>query len=75
LLVLPRGAPADDAEITFDMAVSDPDALTAGNPNGNLTIADLLDYECPYCKVAATNLERLVMTDGTSGLQIKIGQF
>jgi len=26
LLVLPRGSLADDAEITFDMAVSDPDA-------------------------------------------------
>jgi protein-disulfide isomerase len=70
-LVLSRGALADDTQITFDMVVNDPDAPTAGNPNGNLTIVDFFDYNCPYCKMAATNLERLVKTDGNIRLVYK----
>jgi len=71
LLVLPRGALADDTEITFDMVVNDPDAPTAGNPNGNLTFVDFFDYDWPYCKMGATNLERLVKTDGNIRLAYK----
>jgi protein-disulfide isomerase len=69
-----RGA-ADDTEITFDMVVNDPDAPTAGNPNGNLTFMDFFDYDCPYCEMSATNLERLLRRMETSGLLMKIVQF
>jgi protein-disulfide isomerase len=63
LLVLPR-AYADENEITLDMILNDPDAPIAGNREGDLTIVDFFDYNCPYCKAAAKNLERLVKTDG-----------
>src|SRR4029078_8867189 len=64
LLVVPTLARADDNELTGDMILSDPDAPVAGNPNGDLTIVDFFDYNCHYCKKAATSLEKLVKTDG-----------
>ena len=64
-------ARADDNEITRDMILSDPDAPVAGNPNGDLTIVDFFDYNCPYCKKAATSLEKLVKADGNIRLVYK----
>jgi protein-disulfide isomerase len=64
LLLLPNGVRADENEITRDMILNDPDAPTAGNPNGDLTIVDFFDYNCPYCKMAAKSLERIVKEDG-----------
>ena len=55
---------AAEKEVTRDMILADPDAPTAGNPKGDLTIVDFFDYNCPYCKQAATSLERLVKADG-----------
>jgi protein-disulfide isomerase len=71
LLVIPALARADDNEITRDMILNDPDAPVAGNPNGDLTIVDFFDYNCPYCKKAATSLEKLVKTDGNIRLVYK----
>ena len=71
LLVIPTLARADDNEITRDMILNDPDAPVAGNPNGDLTIVDFFDYNCPYCKKAATSLEKLVKTDGNIRLVYK----
>jgi len=71
LLVVPTLARADDNEITHDMILNDPDAPVAGNPAGDLTIVDFFDYNCPYCKKAATSLEKLVKTDGNIRLVYK----
>lgn len=71
LLVVPTLARADDNEITRDMILNDPDAPVAGNPNGDLTIVDFFDYNCPYCKMAAKSLEKLVKTDGSIRLVYK----
>ncbi len=49
-LVMPSVAFADDNEITRDMILNDPETPTGGNPNGDLTIVDFFDYNCPYCK-------------------------
>jgi protein-disulfide isomerase len=54
LLVLPAPVRADDNEITRDMILNDPDAPVAGNRDGDLTIVDFFDYNCPYCKKAST---------------------
>lgn len=42
----------------------DPDAPTAGNPNGDVTIVAFFDYNCPYCKKSAPDLARVVKEDG-----------
>lgn len=64
LLLTKTFARSAENEVTRDMILADPDAPTGGNPNGDLTIVDFFDYNCPYCKKAATHLERLVKTDG-----------
>ena len=46
------------------MIFNDPETPTGGNPNGDLTIVDFFDYNCPYCKLAAKSLEKIVKTDG-----------
>jgi protein-disulfide isomerase len=51
-------------EVTRDMILADPEAPIGGNPDGDVTIVDFFDYNCPYCKKSATHLERLVKTDG-----------
>jgi protein-disulfide isomerase len=64
LLLTKTFARSAENEVTRDMILADPDAPTGGNPNGDLTIVDFFDYNCPYCKKSATHLERLVRTDG-----------
>jgi protein-disulfide isomerase len=71
LLILPSIVRADDNEISRDDILHDPDAPTAGNPDGDLTIVDFFDYNCPFCKKAAPNLERIVKTDGKIRLVYK----
>lgn len=57
-------ARSQDDEITRESIYDDPEAPSAGNPRGDLTIVDFFDYNCPYCKASAPHLERLVKTDG-----------
>jgi protein-disulfide isomerase len=71
VLVMPSVAFADDNEITRDMILNDPEAPTGGNPNGDLTIVDFFDYNCPYCKAAAKSLEKVVKNDGNIRLVYK----
>ena len=64
LLLTKTFARSAENEVTHDMILADPEAPTGGNPNGDLTIVDFFDYNCPYCKKSATHLERLVKADG-----------
>jgi protein-disulfide isomerase len=64
LLLTKTLARSAENEVTRDMILADPEAPTGGNPDGDLTIVDFFDYNCPFCKKAATHLERLVKTDG-----------
>lgn len=41
-----------------------PDQLAAsGNPNGDVTIVEFYDVECPFCKALTPDLDRLVKDD------------
>ncbi len=62
---------ADDADTTRDAILNDPAAPVAGNPKGDLTIVTFFDYNCPFCKKAEPNLERLVKADGKIRLVYK----
>lgn len=40
-----------------------PNAPTAGNPNGDVTVVEFFDYNCGYCKRAFTDIAKLVEKD------------
>ena len=39
------------------------DTVVIGNPDGDITIVEFFDYNCPYCKTAAKDLQDLISTD------------
>jgi protein-disulfide isomerase len=40
-----------------------PEAPTAGNPNGDVTIVEFFDYNCPYCKKAFGDVSKVIERD------------
>ena len=62
---------ADEADASREAILNDPQAPTAGNPKGDLTIVVFFDYNCPYCKKSEPELERLVKSDGKIRLVYK----
>jgi protein-disulfide isomerase len=49
----------------------DPDIPSLGNPNGDLTIVEFFDYQCPFCKKLAPELAKLVQDDGNLRIVLK----
>ncbi|MEJ1933286.1 DsbA family protein [Nostoc sp. NIES-2111] len=41
----------------------DPDAPVLGNPQGDVTIVEFFDYQCPFCRKLAPDLARLIQED------------
>lgn len=65
-------APALRAQgVDTEAILRDPAAPTAGNPKGDVTVVAFLDYNCPFCKKAAPDLERAVKEDGKIRLVYK----
>ncbi|GGG71126.1 hypothetical protein GCM10011415_18650 [Salipiger pallidus] len=62
----PRGVWAQ--EITVEGVLYDPAAPVLGNPEGDVTIVEYFDYQCPYCKAMHPDLMRVARQDG--GLRI-----
>ncbi|MGV6812278.1 MAG: DsbA family protein [Brevirhabdus sp.] len=46
-----------------ELLTSDPNAPVLGNPDGDVVVVEFFDYNCPYCKRAAENVEALIKTD------------
>ena len=63
--------PAQAQEMDVEAILNDPDAPVSGNPKGDVTIVAFLDYNCPFCKKSAPDLERIVKTDGKIRLVYK----
>jgi protein-disulfide isomerase len=64
------GEQPDDI-LSRDSVLRDPDIPSLGNPNGNLTVVEYFDYQCPYCKKMAPELAQLVREDGNIRLVLK----
>jgi protein-disulfide isomerase len=54
-----------------DALLNDPDSPTAGNPNGDVTIVEFNDYQCPYCKRAYATVKSVLAADGKVKLVYK----
>jgi len=68
---LPGPASAQDGHIDANAILNDPDAPVGGNPKGDVTIVAFLDYNCPFCKTSAVELDRVVKEDGKIRLVYK----
>lgn len=72
VLAIPMFNPllAEEA-VSVAAILNDPEAPVGGNPKGDITIVTFTDYNCPFCKKGAADLERLVRTDGNIRLVYK----
>lgn len=56
---------------TVEEVLHDPDQPVLGNPEGELTIVEYFDYQCPFCKRDHPDLMRAVERDGNIRLLMK----
>lgn len=49
----------------------DPTSWSGGNPDGDITVVEFMDYRCPYCRKASSEVEDLVKTDGNIRFVVK----
>jgi protein-disulfide isomerase len=50
--------------------VNDPNAPVRGNPSGDVTLVEFLDYRCPYCRQVEPFLQALTRND--HGLRVVV---
>jgi protein-disulfide isomerase len=53
-------------DVAFDPAIP-----ALGNPEGDVTIAEFVDYQCPVCKLVFVELQKLMAEDGGIRLVMK----
>ena len=46
-----------------ELLENDPNAPVLGNPDGDVTIVEFFDYNCPYCKNAAPEVKAMIAAD------------
>lgn len=54
-----------------DQIFRDPEAPVVGNPNGDATIVEFFDYNCPYCRQVAPLLAQVMSEDSNLRLVYK----
>ncbi|MEZ5715439.1 MAG: DsbA family protein [Paracoccaceae bacterium] len=50
---------------------SDPNSWVGGNPNGDITLVEFVDYRCGYCRKAHDEVAKLVESDGNIRFIVK----
>ena len=71
-MTLARAAASGDDEVLTEAKVlRDPDVPVAGNPDGNVSIIEWSDYNCPYCRKLEPELRQVVQDDGKVRLVLK----
>jgi protein-disulfide isomerase len=61
----------DEKVLTEALVLRDPDIPVTGNPNGDITIVEYFDYNCPYCRKVAPEIRQVVQDDGKVRLVLK----
>jgi len=51
--------------------VNHPASPVLGNPNGDVTVVEFLDYRCPYCKAMHQSIADMIANDGNVRVVIK----
>ncbi len=60
-----------DDTLSRDAVLRDPEIPSLGNPQGDLTVVEYFDYQCPYCKKLAPQIAQVVREDGKIRLVLK----
>jgi protein-disulfide isomerase len=56
-----------------DEIFNDPGQVVLGNPKGDVTLVEMFDYNCPYCRQALPDLASLLSTD--KNLRVVLKEF
>ncbi|MBR0967269.1 DsbA family protein [Bradyrhizobium diazoefficiens] len=64
-------ASGESADSFRESVLRDPDVPSMGNPQGDITIVEYFDYQCPYCKKVAPELVRIAKEDGKLRIVMK----
>ena len=62
---------ASDNVLTESAVLRDPEIPAAGNADGDITIVEYFDYNCPYCRKVEPELRQVVQDDGKVRLVYK----
>ncbi len=62
-----RLAIAEHSEAIFN----DPDAIVLGNPNGDVTLVEMFDYNCGYCRQSLPDIATLLADDPNLRIVLK----
>jgi protein-disulfide isomerase len=65
---MPRAASAEPTEASV---LRDPDNPVFGNPNGDITIVEWFDFNCPYCRKIEPEMRQVIQDDGKVRLVLK----
>jgi protein-disulfide isomerase len=60
-----------DDTLSRDAVLRDPEIPVLGNPDGDLTVVEYFDYQCPFCKKLAPQIAQVVRDDGKVRLVLK----
>lgn len=73
IVTSPPAAHAQDAPnaLSREKILRDADIPVLGNPDGDITIVEYSDYQCPYCKKIAPIVDQVVKDDGKIRLVLK----
>src|SRR4029079_16707188 len=54
---------SEETVLTEALVLRDPDIPVAGNANGDITIVEYFDYQCPYCRNVEPELGQVLPDD------------
>jgi protein-disulfide isomerase len=67
----PAFAADDETVLTEALVLRDPEIPAAGNVDGDITIVEWFDYNCPYCRKIDPELRQVIQDDGKVRLVLK----
>jgi protein-disulfide isomerase len=59
------------AQANMDLLLNDGHSWVGGNPDGDITVVEFLDYRCGYCRRAFEEVNRLIAADGNIRFVVK----